>query len=78
MKRLIADWVWRLALLGALCWIGWELQRFHDDMMEPADAPITASAEPDAMQDSLSALRDDIDSLTQKVDAILVAIARTR
>jgi hypothetical protein len=78
MKRMIADWVWRVALLGALLWIGWELHRFHDDMMQPADEQVTASAEPDVVQDSLDTLHDDIERLTQKVDAILVAMTTTR
>jgi len=78
MTRWIADWLWRLALLGALCWIGWELHRFHDDMMQPADEQSAVSAEPDVAQDRLEAIRDDIEALTQKVDAILIAMARTR
>jgi hypothetical protein len=76
MKRLIADWIWRIALLCALCWIGWELHGFHDDMMQPADEQTTTSTEPDV--DSLDSIHDDIDDLKQKVDAILIAIARSR
>jgi hypothetical protein len=78
MKRLIADWIWRLALLGALCWIGWELHGLREDMTEPADEQTTASAEPDVVRDSLDAIHDDIEELKQKVDAILVAMARSR
>jgi len=78
MKRLIADWLWRIALLGALCWIGWELHGFREDMMQPADEQATASTEPDVVQDSLDALHDDIEDLKQRVDAILVALARSR
>jgi hypothetical protein len=73
MNRLIADWLWRMALLGALCWIGWELHGFREDMMEPADAQTTASTEPDVVMDSLDALHDDIDELKQKVEAIFAA-----
>jgi hypothetical protein len=78
MTRWIADWVWRLALLGALCWVGWELHRFHDDMMQPVEEPAVVAAEPDAVQDGLEAIRDDLDVLTRKVDAILFAMTRTR
>jgi len=78
MKRLIADWVWRVALLAALCWIGWELHRFHDDMMQPGEEQTTTSTEPDVLQDSVDALRDEIEDLAHKVDAILVAISRVR
>jgi hypothetical protein len=78
MTRLIADWLWRLALLAALCWIGLELQHFHDDMLQPTDEPSTASAETDDVQDSLNAIRDDLDNLSLKVDALLVAMSRTK
>jgi len=78
MKHLIADWLWRAALIGALAWIGWELHLLHEDMNAPADDAVTAAAAPDETQDSLDALRDDLAGLTEKVDAILVAVARTR
>ena len=78
MKRLIADWLWRMALLGALCWIGWELHGFREDMTESTDEQTTASNEPDVFRDSLDALHDDIEDLKQRVDAILVALARSR
>ena len=77
MKRLIADWLWRMALLGALCWIGWELHGFREDMMEPADQT-TVSAEPDVVKGSLDAIHDEIEELKQKVDAIRVEMARSR
>ncbi len=78
MKRLIADWLWRMALLGALCWIGWELYGFRQDMMEPIDEQTTATAEPDVLKDSLDVLHDEIEEVKQKVDAILVALAQSR
>jgi hypothetical protein len=78
MKRLIADWLWRVALLGALCWIGWELHGFREDMLEPVDPQTTAVTEPDVVQDSLDAIQDDIEELKQKVDAVLVAVVRSR
>ncbi len=78
MKRMIADWLWRIALLGALCWIGWELHGFREDMMQPVDEQTTASTEPDVLQDSLDALHDDIEELKHRVDALLVAMARLR
>jgi len=78
MKRLIADWLWRMALLGALCWIGWELHGFREEMLLPVDEQTTASNEPDVLQDSLESIQDDIEDLKQKVDAILVAVARAR
>ena len=67
-----------MALLGALGWIGWELHCFRADMMAPVDEQTTASTEPDVVQDSLDALHDDFEDLMQKVDAILVGLARSR
>jgi|GEM_PF-2998908 len=78
MKRLIAEWLWRIALLGALCWIVWELHGFREDMMQPADEQTTVSTEPDVVRDSLDAIHDDVEDLKQKVDAILVAMIRSR
>ena len=37
MIRAVAEWAWRLAVLAALCWIGWELHQIHEDMFEPDD-----------------------------------------
>ena len=78
MKQLIADWLWRVALLGALGWVGWELHGFREDMMEPIDEQTAAATKPDVVQDSLKAIQDDIEDLKQKVDVILVAVARSR
>jgi len=78
MKRSIADGLWRITLLAALCWIGWELYGFREDMTQPADAQTTALTEPDVLKDSLDSIHDDIEDLKQRVDAILIAIARSR
>jgi hypothetical protein len=78
MKRLIADWLWRMALLGALCWIGWELHEFREDMNAPVDEQTTASTEPDVLKDSLDTIHDDVEDLKQRVDAILIAVVRSR
>jgi hypothetical protein len=78
MKNLIAEWLWRAALLGALVWIGWELHLLHQDMNAPADDTVTTAAAPDETQESLDEIRDDLAGLTQKVDAILVVMTRAR
>jgi hypothetical protein len=75
---MIADWLWRLALLAALCWIGWEVHGLREDMLEPVDAQTTASTEPDVVRDILDALHDDIEDLKQRVDVILFAVAHAR
>jgi len=78
MKRWIAEWLWRVAILVALGLIGWELQRLHEDIVRPADEPATVANESEDLQDGLDAIRGDIDTLTQKVDAILVVLARAK
>jgi hypothetical protein len=78
MKSLICDWLWRAALLGALAWIGWELHLLHEDMRQPADDQTTTAAAPDETQGELDAIRDDLERLTQKVDAILVVMTRAK
>ena len=78
MKQWVAEWLWRAALLGALAWIGWELHLLRADMNAPVDDTTTTAAAPDDTQDSLDAIRDDLAGLTEKVDAILVVMARAR
>jgi hypothetical protein len=58
--------------------IGWELQRLHSDIAQPVDDQTTTAAAPDETQDSLDAIRLDLAQLTQKVDAILVVMARSK
>jgi hypothetical protein len=47
MSRLL-ELLWRLAVLAALCWIGWELHLIHEDMFEPDDEQQTDAATPSA------------------------------
>jgi hypothetical protein len=78
MKRLIAEWLWRVAVLCILAVIAWELLGLRMDIAQPADDQQTVAAAPDDLQDSLDSIRDDIASLTTKVDAILVVMARAK
>jgi len=78
LPRLIADWLSRIALLAALCSIGWEFHGFREDMTEQIDPQTTAAAEPDVVQDRLDAIQDDIEKLEPRVDAILVAVVHAR
>jgi hypothetical protein len=78
MNTRVAEWLWRIALLCALAVIGWELRQLHEDLNQPVDDSATVAAGPDDVQDSLDAVRDDIATLTQKVDAILVVMARAK
>ena len=73
----LGDWVWRLALLGALGWIGWELHNIHGDLTPAGDEqPTQALADP--LQDSVDEVREAVVALTEKVDAILIVMSRTR
>jgi len=78
MNRLIADWLWRMALLGALCWIGWELHGLREDMAQPVDDQATTAAAPDDVQNSLDDLRDGVVTLNAKVDAMMMAMMQMR
>ncbi len=77
MKKTLFEWLWRLAVLGALGWIGLQLERLHDDITQPpAEEPTVTAAAPDDVQDGLDAIRDDLETLTRKVDAIMVVMMR--
>jgi hypothetical protein len=78
MRAQFAEWLWRLAVLCMLAWIGWGLRLLHEDMNAPADEPTSVAQAPDDAQDSLDAIRDDLAGITQKIDAIMVVMARSR
>lgn len=78
VRRWAAEWLWRMAVLAALGWIGWELHVMRLDLNQAPDEQATLATAPDDTQDTLEAIRDDLESLTQKVDAILVVMARSR
>ena len=75
MIRKIAEWSWRVAMLAALLWVGWELRQFHADYMQPVDDGSTVTAGADELQTSIDDLRDDVATLDQKLDAIALALA---
>ena len=78
MRKGIAEWLWRAALVAALCWIGWELMLLHEDLRPTAADETTTAAAPDETLESLDAIRDDIEGLTEKVNAILVVMSRSK
>ena len=79
MKRLIAEWLWRAAIVSALVWIGWELHQLRLDLQPPADDEVTAeAAAPDELQDRIDDIDDQLAALHAKVDAIMVAMAQLR
>jgi hypothetical protein len=76
MKQLIAEWLWRAAIICALAWIGMELRQIHEDLTQPADE-VSASA-PDDVQRTLDGLNEDVAQLNDKVDAIMVAMMQLK
>ena len=66
-------------MLCVLGLIAWELQRVHADITTPlADESSTMVEAPDESIRSVDAIRDDIAELAQKIDAILVVMARSK
>jgi len=78
MKKLVAEWLWRAAVLCALVVIGWELHLLRLDVAQPVDEQTTTASAPDETLDSLDAIHEELALLTQKVDAILVVMARAK
>ena len=73
MKKLLAEWLWRAAIVCALGWVGWELHQIRLQLQQPDEEATTATA-PDDLQDSLDDLNDGIAKLNEKVDAMMVAM----
>ena len=69
-------------MLAALLWVGAELRQIHEEMLQPPADPQTAQdaqgAEPDELQASIEDLQDDVNLLSQKVDAMLIAMAQLK
>lgn len=79
MKRQIAEWLWRAAIVCALAWIGWELHQVRLELQQPQDDQVTAeAAAPDELQDSIDDLRDQVTALHEKVDAIMIAMMQLK
>jgi hypothetical protein len=51
MKRLIAEWIWRAAIIVALGWIGLELHQLRQDMMAPIDEQGAETIGPDPLDE---------------------------
>lgn len=77
MKRLVGEWLWRVALLSALAWIGYELHGLHQDLQASPDDQAAVASTADDGQDGLDAVREELEDIRKKVDAILVVLARS-
>jgi len=74
MTKLLVEWLWRIALLGALLWIGWELNEIHQDMTAPLEEAGSVAIAPD----DVDLLREDIATLDEKVTAVMAAMLQLR
>lgn len=72
MKRLIAEWLWRVAVICALVWIALELHFVHEDMMQPVDEAPVVTADTYATEQDIGRVRCPGD---RPVDVILMARA---
>ena len=79
MKRQIAEWLWRAAIVCALGWIGWELHQIRLELQQPDDDQVTAeAAAPDDLQDRIDELGNQLAVLHEKVDAIMIAMTQLK
>lgn len=73
----IADALWRVAVLAALCWVGVELHALRVEVQEPVpDQTVASASEIDG--DELDEVRDDVADIKEKVNAILTVLARAK
>jgi len=77
MNRQIADWLWRVAIISALGWIGWELHQIRMELLQPVDEATTA-ASPDGLQDSLDDLSAQVATLNENIDAMMIAMMQLK
>jgi hypothetical protein len=78
MKRPIAEGLWRAAIVCALIWIGWELHQLRLELQQPAEDQTTAEAPADELQDGINELGNQMATLQEKVDAIMIAMAQLK
>jgi hypothetical protein len=38
------EWIWRLAILAAVVWVGWEVLQLREDIADPGDEPAESAA----------------------------------
>lgn len=39
MMRTIIEWIWRIAILAAVLWVGWQVVQLREDLINPDDEP---------------------------------------
>jgi uncharacterized protein YlxW (UPF0749 family) len=81
ISKSAVEWTWRAAMLAGMLWVGAELRQIHEDLLQPPPVDAQSArqeAEPDPLQASIDDLQDDVDLLSQKVDAMLIAMAQLK
>jgi hypothetical protein len=78
MKMLFAEWLWRIAVVSAIGWAGWELHQLRIELQPQADDTTVADAAPDPLQDSIDELSDEVATLHEKLDAIMLAMMQLK
>jgi hypothetical protein len=77
MKRIIGEWVWRVALVCALGWVGLELHGLREDLSQPADDDPSVTAEADG-ESSEGCVRQRSRGSGQKIAAAHLASTASR
>lgn len=77
MIRLVADWLWRLTVAAALAWIGWQLHQLREDVAQPPEDQV-AAAPPAESQDGLDEVWQELERVTRKIDAMMVAMLQLK
>ena len=80
MKRIIGEWIWRVAMICALGWVGLELHGLREDLMQPADdnPPVTAEADGENGGGCVDVVRQRVRASGQKIAAAHLASIASR
>jgi hypothetical protein len=80
MKRIIGEWVWRVAMVCALGWLGLELHGLREDLAQPADEDpaMTAEADGSDSQGCVDAVRQRVRDSAPKIAAAPLAMITSR
>jgi hypothetical protein len=76
MRQALAEWIWRLAMLAGMLWVGWELHSLRDDLAQPPPDDAVQTAGADSMEQNIDEIRTAVAELAEKVDALAAAIVQ--
>jgi hypothetical protein len=66
---------WRLAMLAAVLWVGWELNGLRHELAAPAPAPIGVSQQVAEMKAELDQMADAVSQLQDAMDRVEAALS---